>query len=154
MKTALALIIKFVVTFAAAWIAFSIFGNIALYTVLIVAAISTVLNFLLGDLLILRYFGNVVATISEGIMGIVTAYLILQYSPVTLFSMGTIYAFGIMVAVAEIFFHMYLNKVRIVNTNKSDNVMFGGSKLNYNIETGNELYPYSNKPNSDKSDIK
>ena len=144
MKTTMALIIKFAVTLAATWICFSVFGSVAFYTILVVAVVATIVNYLLGDQIIFRYFGNVTASISDGILSIITSYLILRFSPVTYFTMTSIYVFGMVIAVAEAFFHVYLVKSHIIENKKSD-VVFRSKKLNYNTETGNELYPYSSK---------
>lgn len=144
MKTIMALIIKFAVTLAAAWICFSIFGYVAFYTVLIIAVVATAVNYLLGDQIIFRYFGNVTASVCDGILSIITAYLILRFSPVTYFTMASIYIFGIVIAIAEAFFHVYLVKSHVIENKRSDTV-FRSKKLNYNTETGNELYPYSGK---------
>jgi hypothetical protein len=144
MKTTMALIIKFAVTLAAAWICFTFFSYIAFYTVPIIAVVATVVNYLLGDQIIFRYFGNVTASICDGILSIVIAYLILRFSPVTYFTMTSIYIFGIVIAIAEAFFHVYLVKSHLIENRNSD-VVFQSKKLNYNTETGSELYPYSGK---------
>ena len=144
MKTIFALLIKFVVTLAAAWISFSLFSYVAFYTVLIIAITGTVLNYLIGDMLILPRLGNTIATVVDGLLSAVTAYTVLYYSTVTYYTMTSILVFAVIVAVAEIFFHMYLVKSDIVKSRDSE-LLLRNKKINYNTETGNELYPYSNK---------
>ena len=79
MKTTIALIIKFIVTMAAAWISFMLFGTVAFWTVAIIAIVGTVFNYLIGDLLVLPRFGNVIASIVDGILGGALAWMILAY---------------------------------------------------------------------------
>lgn len=150
MKTTIALIIKFIVTMAAAWISFMIFGQVAFWTVVVIALAGTVLNYLIGDLLILPRFGNVVASILDGILGGVTAWIILAFFPVTYTYMTSVYMFALIVAVAEFFFHMYLLSSRTIEKKKSDADFYKRSKISYNTETGSELYPYNSR-NSDNS---
>lgn len=148
MKTILAIIIKFVVTLAAAWISFSLFGYVAFYTVLIIAIAGTVLNYLIGDMLILPRLGNTITTVVDGLLSAVTAYTVLYYSTVTYYTMTSILIFAVIVAVAEIFFHMYLVKSDIIKPRNSE-ISFRDKKINYNTETGRELYPYTNKTDTD-----
>jgi hypothetical protein len=150
MKTTIALIIKFIVTMAAAWIAFMMFGQVAFWTVAVIALAGTILNYLIGDLLVLPRFGNVIASILDGILGGAIAWMILAYTPVTYTYMTSIYIFAVIVAVAEFFFHMYLLSSRIVEKKKSDADFYKRSKVSYNTETGSELYPYNSR-NRDNS---
>ncbi|MEL7656987.1 MAG: DUF2512 family protein [Bacillota bacterium] len=147
MKATIAIIIKFVVIWAAAWISFSVFGYVGFYTVLTIAIAATVLNYLIGDLAVLPRLGNVIATILDGLLSAVTAYGILYYSAVTYYTMTSVLIFAVIVAVAEIFFHMYLVKSNIIKPKNSD-IMFRDKKINFNTETGSELYPYTNKNDS------
>ena len=141
MKTTLAIIIKFVVTLAAAWIAFSVFGYVAFYTVLVIAILGTVLNYLIGDLLVLPRWGNAAAIVLDGLLSAATAYAVLYYSTVTYYRMSSIVIFAVIVAVAEIFFLMYLVQSKIVQPKRKESGM-SNKKISYNTETGNELYPY------------
>jgi uncharacterized membrane protein len=151
MKTTIALIIKFIVTMAAAWIAFMMFGTVAFWTVVIIAFAGTVLNYLIGDLLILPRWGNVIAAIFDGVLGGLTAWMILAVAPVTYAFMNSVYIFAIIVAVAEFFFHMYLISSHIVEKKKTDEDFYKKDKLNYNTETGGEIYPYANRNRTDNS---
>lgn len=151
MKTTIALIIKFIVTMAAAWIAFMMFGTVAFWTVVIIAFTGTVLNYLIGDLLILPRWGNVIAAICDGILGGLAAWMILAIAPVTYAFMNSVYIFAIIIAVAEFFFHMYLISAHIVEKKKTDEDFYKKDKLNYNTETGGEIYPYGSRSRTDSS---
>jgi hypothetical protein len=148
MKTTVALIIKFIVTMVAAWFSFMMFGRVAFWTVVIIALAGTVINYLIGDLLILPRWGNAIAAILDGILGGATAWVILAFSPVTYTFRTSVFIFAIIVAVAEFFFHMYLISAHIVEKRRSDADLFKKDKLNYNTETGSELYPYGRKNDS------
>lgn len=145
MKTTIALIIKFIVMLAAAWVSFMIFGTAAFWTVLIIAAAGTVLNYLIGDLLFLPRFGNIVSLILDGILAGVLAWIVMRYTPVTYYYMTSVYVFALIVAVAEFFFHMYLIGANVIEKKKSDSDLLRKNKLNYNAETGSELHPYSDR---------
>lgn len=107
-KTAWALVIKFVLTFIAAWIAFkglrdNTFGSIAL-----VALLGTALNYILGDLGILPRFGNFTASVFDGLLAAFTAYVVDLATARFDTTFGSLVLFGIIVAVAEFFFHQFL----------------------------------------------
>lgn len=151
MKTTIALIIKFIVTMAAAWIAFMLFGTVAFWTVVIIAFAGTVLNYLIGDLLVLPRRGNVIAAILDGILGGLIAWMILAVAPITYSFMNSVYLFAVIVAVAEFFFHMYLISAHIVEKRKTDSDFYKKDKINYNTETGSEIYPYTSRNRTDNS---
>lgn len=145
MKTVFAVIIKFIVTLGAAWISFMMFSTAAFWTVLIIAVAGTVLNYLIGDLLVLPRFGNVAASILDGILGGAIAWMVLLYYPAAYGNITSVYIFAVIIAVAEFFFHMYLIGTHVVNKKKSDADLFRKSKLNYNTETGSEIHPFSSE---------
>jgi len=145
MKTAIALIVKFLVTMAAAWIAFMLFGTTAFWAAAIIALSGTVLNYLLGDLLVLPRLGNFAASIFDGILAGALAWAILAYSPATYNYMTTVYIFALIVAVAEFFFHMYLLSAHVVEKKKTDNELYKRNKVSYNTESGKELFPFGGK---------
>ena len=148
MKNAIALLVKFVVTLVAAWIVFSTFGTTTYYAVMIIAAAATLLNFAIGDMFVLKTFGNATASIINGIISAAAAYLILVFYPLTYFSTTSIYVFAVIVAVAEFFYHMYLLNSHIVEREKPDKSMLNKKDLSFNTETANELHP--DKNNVDK----
>ena len=113
-KTTTALLIKFVMTFLAAAVAFALVGTVTWSWVLIVSLAGTSINFLLGDLLILPSFGNIVAAVGDGLLGAATAYVIALIIP-TAVSASSLAAFGLLVAVGEYFFHKYLVRAGVVN---------------------------------------
>lgn len=142
MKTSIALLIKFVATFIAACISFSLFDNIFLSIVLIIAASGTVLNYFIGDLFILPRFDNIIASIMDGVLAAVTAYIILLVANYG--QRSSIFIFAIMVAAFEVFFHMYLLKTNIIKKKTTNTGPSSKQKLNYNTEIAKEMNPDGN----------
>lgn len=111
-KTATALLIKFIMTFAFALIALSfLVDNNAWDWIFGVALVGTALNYLVGDLLVLPKYGNIIASIADGVMAALIAY-IFDYLVPTAFqtSFTALALFGVLVAVGEYFFHQYLQR--------------------------------------------
>jgi len=149
MKTGIALIVKFFVTLAAAWIAFMVFDTLSIWPVLLIAIIATAVNYLVGDLVVLSRYGNTAASILGGIAGGVTAWVVLLFIPAADFIFSTGIIFAIMVAVAEFFFHMYLIGAHMVKAKNKDMELFRKNRFRYNTETGSELNPFSDKEGFD-----
>lgn len=110
MKTTIAIIFKFIATYVATWIAFRYMDGNPLMWTLIVAVIGTALNWFIGDLLILPTFGNVMATIGDGVLGALVAFIIGTFTPNFDTSLTSLATFGLIVMAVEVFFHMYLLK--------------------------------------------
>ena len=136
---------------AAAGISFMMFGTATFWTIVIIAASGTILSYLIGDLLILPRYGNIIASIIDGILGGAVAWMIVSLMPITYYYMTSVYIFAVIVAVAEFFYHMYLLSAHVVEPKKSDSGFYKKQKLNYNTEIGNELYPYASKDNNESS---
>lgn len=119
-----ALIIKFAFTFAAAWLAFGYVGGNPIVWVLIVALAVTILNYFIGDLIVLPKFGNIIAAVGDGLLGAITAFVISLLTGTTqpnninnnqilnLFrtNLLTLIFFAVIIAIAEYFFHKYLTQ--------------------------------------------
>lgn len=152
MKTIIALIIKFSVLLAAAWVCFMVIGTAVAWTVLMIAATGTVINYLIGDLFILPRFGNIIASVIDGILGGAIAWMVLAYLPVTYSYQMTVYLFAIVVSACEFFFHLYLFSAHVVERKKTDEDFYRKQKLNYRTETGGEIYPYISRDSNERND--
>ncbi|MTI79561.1 MAG: DUF2512 family protein [Firmicutes bacterium] len=108
MNTISALLVKFVMTFLATWVVFGIILDNPLSYVTLVALLATAVNYILGDLVVLPKFGNLVAASGDGIMGALTAYIVAIISPVFNTSFTTLALFAVSIGVFEFFFHKYL----------------------------------------------
>ncbi len=111
-KTATALLVKFIMTFVFALIALTfLVDNNAWDWVFWVALVATALNYLVGDLLVLPKFGNIIASVADGVVAALTAYIIDYLVPTAFQTSFTALAlFGVLVAVGEYFFHQYLQR--------------------------------------------
>jgi hypothetical protein len=122
------LIIKLVFTFAAAWLSFGYIGSNALGWISITAIAVTIINYFIGDLIILPSFGNIVASIAEGLMSAITALLISllagsfkpnnQIADIFRTNLFTLVFFAIVIGVVEYFFHIYLLQSNKVSSKK------------------------------------
>ena len=107
-KTTTALIIKLVMTFVASWIAVSLIAGNNWTWALIVAVLGTLVNYLLGDLYVLPNYGNIVASIADGVLAMVLLFLV-DMATTGLRVNGTAYlVLGVLIAAGEYFFHNYL----------------------------------------------
>ena len=73
--TGQALIWKFLMTFAIALFTLALFDSNSWSLVLVYAILATVGNYLIGDLMILPAAGNLIASISDGVLAALIAYL-------------------------------------------------------------------------------
>ncbi len=151
MKTTIAIIIKFFVTLGAAWLSFMVFGMMTIWTALIIAAVGTAVNYLVGDLVLLPRYGNTAASILDGVMAGVLAWVVLLFIPGADYVLSTGLIFAVTVTITEFFFHMYLIKAHVVEARQSDMDLPRKGKLRYNTETGSELNPFFDKEGFDKS---
>lgn len=116
-KTSGALIVKFLLTLASAYIAFQLFDNNSFGWVLGVSLVGTILNYLIGDLYILPKFGNIVASIADGGLAAMTAYLMGVMVRGNNIGISSLLIFSLLVAVSEYFFHRYLLNSKKVEPN-------------------------------------
>lgn len=107
-RTTMALLVKFLLTFIAGWVTLSLMDNNPINWVIGFAVLGTAINYLVGDLMVLPNLGNTVASIGDGAMAAITAYIIDLISPVFNTRFTTLVVLGILVALAEYFFHIYI----------------------------------------------
>lgn len=107
-KTATALLVKLLMTFAFSVLAFSFLDRNNLGWSFLVAVLVTGVNYLVGDLMILPSWGNTVASVGDGVMAALTAWIVSMVSPNVDTGLASLLAFGALTAVGEYFFHQYL----------------------------------------------
>lgn len=118
-KVSTALIIKFVMTFVAAWIAISLIAGNSWTWALLAGILGTVVNYIVGDRYILPNFGNVVAAIADGILGAVLLFLMDLASTALRLNTTAVLVFGLILIVGEYFFHQYLINSGIVDAKRA-----------------------------------
>lgn len=110
MKTGMAMVVKFILTFVAGLIAFSLLLENAVSWVLFLSVVAMILNYLLGDLLILPTMGNLVASAGDGVMAALVAYVFDVLIPGFLISVAALTWFAVLIAIGEFFFHEYIRR--------------------------------------------
>ncbi|NPV70133.1 MAG: DUF2512 family protein [Firmicutes bacterium] len=114
-RTVTALIVRFLLTLVAAWIAFSWVGFNPLDQIVLLAVVGTIVNYVLGDLMVLPRYGNLVASVGDGVLAAVVAYLVDLFLPAFRTNFLSLVLFGVLVAIAEYVFHQYLFRAREVS---------------------------------------
>ena len=109
-RTATALLIKFAMIFLVAAASFAILEENSWGWVSLLAVAVTALSYFLSDLFILPRYGNIVASVSDGILGAITAAIISGITPDFRVTAGTLALFGILLAIGEFFLHKYLRR--------------------------------------------
>lgn len=110
MRTAMALAVKFVLTFVMAFIAFNLFLDNDITWILFLGLAGTVLNYIIGDLIVLPSMGNIVASIGDGLLAAIVAYSLDIFEPAFDTTWTTLVLFAILVAIGEYIFHNYLKR--------------------------------------------
>lgn len=113
-NTFYALVVKFLMTFVASLVAFSLFDVNPWSWPFVVALVGTVVNYLIGDLLVLPAFGNVVASVGDGIMAAILAWIVSFVIPAFTLNIVSLVIFAILIAIGEFFFHRYLESSKKV----------------------------------------
>jgi len=104
----IALIVKFVMTFIAALFTLGFMNDISLLWILIISSAATVINYILGDLVILPNIGNVISSFIDGLLVVAIAYMFELFVPGLNLTITPIILLGLLVAVSELFFHTFI----------------------------------------------
>lgn len=122
------LIIKLIFTFFVAWLSFGYIGSNTLSWIIITTLAVAIINYFIGDLIILPSFSNIVASIVDGLTSAITALLISllaggfkpnnQMVDIFRTNLFTLAFFAIAIAVIEYFFHIFLLQSNKVSSKK------------------------------------
>lgn len=107
-RTLMTLLVKFVITFAATWISIGLIAGNPIGHVLAVSFAVIIVNYIAGDLLILPAFGNTIASIADGIMGIIVALLTGLFFEGFQAPFFSLFVYGVLLVIGQFFFHAYL----------------------------------------------
>jgi hypothetical protein len=110
MKTSMTILFKFITTFLAAWISFELIDKNPTNIILIIAIVGTVLKYILGDLFIFSALGNTLASIVDGVIAAIIAYVFDIFTDNFSTSSTGLIIFAAIIAAAEYIFHLYLMK--------------------------------------------
>lgn len=111
-RTATTLVAKFVLTLVAAWIAFSLVGLNTLAHIVLIAVVGAVVNYFLGDLVILPRYGNTVSSVVDGVVAMIVAYLLDALLPALQTNSSSLVLFGVLVAIGEYVRQRYLFPIK------------------------------------------
>lgn len=103
-----ALILKLFMTFLFGVATFTYVDNNTWAQVFWVALGVTVMNYLVGDRMVLPALGNIVASVGDGVLGVVVALLSSALMPAFNATALSIILFGVLLIAGEHFFHQYL----------------------------------------------
>lgn len=107
-KTGYALLVKFIMTFVFAGFAFALINQNAWGWIFLAALAATALNYLIGDLWLLPNYGNIVASVGDGITGALTVWVLDLLIPAFDTSFAALVVFAVLIVIGEYFFHQYL----------------------------------------------
>src|SRR5690554_2250070 len=110
-RTFISLLIKFVITFFVTWFAFGLLIRNNFMTIVALSVVVTVLNYLVGDLIILKNFDNSVASIVDLLLSALMAFVFSLINPDFRISLFTIIVFAVIIGIFEYFYHNYLRQI-------------------------------------------
>ncbi|HHV79865.1 MAG TPA: DUF2512 family protein [Firmicutes bacterium] len=103
-----ALLVKFVMTFVFAWLTFGLIDRNGMTMVLLLSVAVTILNYIVGDLYALRTSGNLVASVTNGLLGALLAYMADILSAAFATTGTALAAFAGLLIIGEYVFHLRL----------------------------------------------
>lgn len=106
-----ALIIKFIMVTAILWFVLGLFFGVDFGEILTISVILTPLAYVIGDLLVLRYFNNMTATVADFAISFLTIWLIgaaVINEPISVATASLLSALAI--SIGEWFYHSYVNR--------------------------------------------
>lgn len=109
-RTLVNLLVKLAVTFLAAWITIGFMAGNPIGPVFAAALAGTIVIYIVGDLLILPGFGNMIASLADGILGTSVAYLTGMFFEGFRAPIFSLFVYAVLIVIAEFILHAYLKK--------------------------------------------
>ncbi|TYP57630.1 DUF2512 family protein [Thermosediminibacter litoriperuensis] len=113
-KFVFALLFKLAMNLVLAWAAFGIIGRNPFTYIIALGIATTVINLVLGDLFVLPRYGNTVASVGDGLLGVLTALVVDQLVPEFATTPMTLLIYGFTILVGEFLFHNYLLNSKLI----------------------------------------
>lgn len=123
MKHLKALVVKAIMIWAIVWIILSLLYDIAFIDSTIIGVLIVMALYVLGDLVIIRKFGNIAATIADAGVAAVILWLFLSMRDYNYDLLMLVLIPTVLIGVGEFFFHKWLWKERIVPDESKDNTV-------------------------------
>ena len=127
----------------------AIFESISFQQILMMSIVITGIAYIVGDLILLPVYGNLIATIADfGLaflsIWMLSSFYIAQAVPIVLVSVAAAYFFSF----CEALFHIYM-KEKVLQIRQADIIPFPKSNMRLQTEFSKEIYPNSDKENKD-----
>jgi hypothetical protein len=115
MKHIVAIVLKFIVVLVLLEILLSLLTDLTITEILVISAAVTLISYLVGDILILPFSNNAVATLCDAIL-IFLAIWLFNYVPVySYIGVGDAIVCAVVLGVVEIFYHRYVASAVLPN---------------------------------------
>lgn len=118
MKHIWAIILKYLMVLIVLEIVLSLATALTIGEIAIISIAVTVLSYLVGDLLILSFSNNFVATVADAVLAFLTIYMFNFWSDYGVITVWDAVISAVVLAVGEWFFHKYMVKVVYPNRNR------------------------------------
>jgi len=106
------ILMKLIITFSAAFLTFWLIDGITWWAIGTIAFVTAVINYLVGDLILLKSFASLTAAVGEALMALVTALAVSLLWPGAGISILSLAIYAGVVGVAEFWYHSYLKQLR------------------------------------------
>ncbi|MBB6454633.1 type III secretory pathway component EscS [Salirhabdus euzebyi] len=148
MKHSLPLGIKFLIIAIVFFSIFAAFDNATVWNVLVVSALFVVIGYFVGDLIILKRFGNLMATLADFGLAFLVLFFYGTFLNEPTWAVGNAALFSaFFVAMAEALYHFYLQNRVFGEPSYSDKDVHIRSlpERKLRVETSEEVFPYDVK---------
>ncbi|HZK25645.1 MAG TPA: DUF2512 family protein [Oscillospiraceae bacterium] len=109
MRTIPALIVKYVLTLAAAYLASYFAGGVYWGLIIVLALLAAIANYVLADLIVLPVASNLVASLVDGgVAALLGFFMLARDTSLNLNTVWFVFTFALIVTGCEYFFHIYL----------------------------------------------
>jgi len=127
----------------------AIFDSISISQILMMSIVVTGIAYIIGDLILLPVFGNLIATIADFGLAFTSIWLLSslyigQVGPIVLIAVAAAYFF----AFCETIFHIYM-KEKVLSIKQADIIPFPKPNMRLQTEFSKEIYPDSEKKKKD-----
>lgn len=115
MKHIVAIVLKFIVVLVLLEILLSLLTDLTITQILVISAAVTLISYASGDMLILPYSNNAVATLCDAILIFLTVWLFNYVPYYSFIGVGDAVICAVFLGFIEIFFHKYVASAILPN---------------------------------------
>lgn len=118
MKHIWAVVLKYLMVLILLEIVLSLTTALTIGEIAVISAAVTILAYLIGDLLILSFSNNFVATVADAVLAFLTIYMFNFWSDYGIITAGDAIISAVVLGAGEWFFHKYMLKVVYPNRDR------------------------------------